>query len=169
MIEIRTLRVDDGFDDLISLSRTFFTEYEGHHKDFFKIADLKDEFILRYITGIQDNPNGDVIIALDGDRIVGYITFYIKTQSEHWRINKVGNISGLMVHPAYRRMGIASRMLSKAKQYFQKKAVMYFTVFTAVNNRDAITFYERNGLSPLHTTLIGEIGDHPDGTKPLSQ
>jgi ribosomal protein S18 acetylase RimI-like enzyme len=168
MIEIRSLSADDGFDELISLSHIFFTEYEGHHKDFFKIADLKDEDITNYINGIRDNPNGDVIIALDGDRTVGYISIYIKTQADHWQINKVGIISGLMVHPAYRRMGIASRLLSRAKQYFQKEAVRYFTVFTSVNNRDAITFYERSGLSPLHTTLIGETGGHPDGIKPLS-
>jgi len=34
MIEIRSLTLDDPFDDLISLSRQFFQEYQAHHKDF---------------------------------------------------------------------------------------------------------------------------------------
>ena len=156
MIEIRSLRNDDGFDDLISLSRAFFAEYETHHKDFFTIDDLRDEDILSYFSDLQDNKNGDVIIALDGNRIVGYITIYIKPQADFWHIKKVGDISGLMVHPAYRRMGIASQLFTRAKDYFKRASVKYFMAFTAVKNRDAITFYKRNGLSPLYTTLIGD-------------
>jgi ribosomal protein S18 acetylase RimI-like enzyme len=162
MIEIRSLRKDDGFDDLILLSHAFFAEYEAHHKDFFKIDDLKDEDIISYFTHCRDNQDGDVIIALDGNRVVGYITIYVKTQADYWHIKKVGYISGLMVHPAHRRMGIASRLLAKAVAYFKEASVKYFTVYTAVNNTDAVTFYERNGLSPLYTTLIGETGDPTD-------
>jgi len=159
MIEIRTLGKEDVFDDLISLSRLFFEEYQAHHKEFFKIDNLRDEDIIRYFTNIRDHENGDVIIALDGNRVVGYITLYIKTQAGYWTIKNVGEISGLMVHPAYRRRGIASQLLTKARAYFQNASVKYFNVYTAVNNRSAITFYERNGLYPLYTTLLGETQD----------
>ncbi len=162
MIEIRSLRKDDKFDDLISLSRAFFAEYEAHHTDFFTIDDLRDEDILSYFSHLQDNENGDVIIALDGDRIVGYITIYVKTQPDYWHIKKVGDISGLMVHPAYRRFGVASRLLTIAREYFMRASVKYFTVYTAANNRDAITFYEKNTLVPLYTTFIGETSDPTD-------
>jgi ribosomal protein S18 acetylase RimI-like enzyme len=118
-----------------------------------------EENIIGYFTNLQYNETGDVIIALDGDRIVGYISIYVKTQSYYWKVKKVGVISGLMVHPKFRRRGIARKLLSKAEKYFGRKSVKYYTVYTTVNNQNAITFYENNGLKPLHTTLIGEISD----------
>jgi len=40
MIEIRPLNKDDKLDDLISLPKEFFAEYEAHHEDFFAIDRL---------------------------------------------------------------------------------------------------------------------------------
>jgi ribosomal protein S18 acetylase RimI-like enzyme len=158
MIEIRSLREDDGVEDLITLSRIFFNEYQIHHKEFFKIDNLSDGDILGYFSKIRNKENGEVIVALDGDRIVGYITVYVRVQSDHWEVKKIGVISGLMVHPAYRRMGIATQLLAAAENIFKRGSVKHFTVYTAVNNQGAIKFYEKCGLAPLHTTLIGEIG-----------
>ena len=36
----------------------------------------------------------------------------------------------------------------------------YYTVFTAVENREGIAFYQYHGLIPLHTTMIGEAQDN---------
>jgi hypothetical protein len=41
MIEIRSLQKTDPFDDLVSLSREFFHEYEAYHKDFFQAKGVK--------------------------------------------------------------------------------------------------------------------------------
>ena len=42
--------------------------------------------------------------------------------------------------------------------FLQEKEVEYATVYTAVANQAAVKFYERNGMAPLHITLIGETG-----------
>ncbi len=159
MTEIRSLSKEDGYDVLISLSHLFFEEYQSHHEDFFKIDNLTDDDIISYFNRFRDIENADIIIALDDDQIVGYITIYVKTQETYWKVKRVGAISGLMVHPAYRRKGIATQLLIKALEFFQHASVKYFTVFTAVNNRGAIAFYEKNGLIPLYTTMIGETVD----------
>ena len=52
--------------------------------------------------------------------------------------------------------GTATRLLAEARAFFLRSGIKYFTVFTAVANQAAIKFYERNGMTPLHTTLIGE-------------
>ena len=156
MTEIRSLRKDDKLDDLISLSREFFEEYESHHEDFFKIDSLSDGDIIGYFSRWIDNDDGEIFIALTEGKIIGYITVYVRTQPNYWEIKRVGEISGLMVQKAYRRRGIAGQLLAKAKAFFEKKAVIYFTVYTAVGNRGAIEFYERSGLVPLYTTMMGE-------------
>ena len=141
MIEIRPLIINDNFKDLIALSRAFFEEYEAHHKDIFKIDKLRDEDIVDYFFRW---------IAND-------ITVYIKSQADYWKIKEVGNISGFMVHKAYRRKGIGRQMLAEAGLFFEKKGVKYFTAFTSVANYGALEFYEECGMTSLCTTMLGEV------------
>jgi len=155
MIQIRTLRQEDDFHDLIALSRAFFQEYEAYHEEFFKIEQLDEDSILDYFSHWLNHENGQIFIALAENRIVGYITVYVREQAAFWKVKRVGDISGLMVHKDFRRQGIASLLLTQARVFFAERAVKYFTLFTAVENKAAIAFYERNGLVPLHTTMIG--------------
>jgi ribosomal protein S18 acetylase RimI-like enzyme len=157
MIEIRILTIDDDFSDLIALSQDFFHEYETHHADFFKIADLEDEDVTGYFSSFCGHETRLAFIALDGERVVGYITAYVKEQATYWQVRQVGEISGLMVQEAYRRTGIAKKLLQAAKQYFESQGIRYYMVYTAVENHAAIDFYTKNGLAPLYTTFIGEV------------
>ena len=155
MLQIRALRQEDDLRDLIALSRNFFQECEGHHEDFFKIGQLNESSIVDYFSRWLDDESGDTFIALAGNRIVGYITVYVREQAAYWNVNQVGDISGLMVHKDYRRRGIASQLLAQARAFLTRNAVRYFTVYTAVENRAAIAFYEHSGLIPLYTTMLG--------------
>lgn len=157
MIEIRSLTADDALDDLISLSREFFEEYASHHEDFFSIDVLRDEQIVNYFSRLLAGVAADVIIAVADGRIVGYVTVYVREQPDYWNVKRVGDISGLMVQPAYRGQGIGRLLMDRAREFFERQGVRYFTVYTAVENRGAIEFYERCGLRPLYTTLLGEV------------
>ena len=95
MIHIRALRQDDDFHDLITLSKDFFHEYEAHREDFFKIEHLHDSDIVDYFSRWLDDENGKTFIALSENRIVGYITVYVREQAVYWKVKKVGDISGL--------------------------------------------------------------------------
>jgi ribosomal protein S18 acetylase RimI-like enzyme len=157
MIEIRPLTTDDSFDDLVALSKEFFHEYESYHKDFFEIDVLQDKNIIEYFVRGRDNENGKVLVAVDGNRIVGYITIYIMEQDDYWKIKKVGHVSGLMVQKEYRHRGIGAQLLAAAKSFFAERSVKYYTLFTSVENHTALDFYERSGLEALYVTMIGEI------------
>jgi len=155
MIYIRELRREDDLHDIITLSRDFFQEYEAYHQDFFKIDQLSDSDIVNYFSRWIENENGKAFIALAEDRLVGYITVYVHEQAPYWKVKKVGDISGLMVHRDHRRRGIANQLLAHARAFFAKHGVRYFTLFTATENKAGIAFYERNGLIHLHTTMLG--------------
>lgn len=156
MIEIRSLQKDDNLDDLISLSREFFQEYESHHEDFFRIDELGEDDIVGYFSQWIDNDDGETFMALTEGRVIGYITVYVQIQSDYWKVKKVGAISGLMVQRAYRRRGVARRLLAQARAFFEQRAVNCFTVYTAVGNQGAIEFYAQSGLEPLYTTMVGK-------------
>jgi len=158
METIRQLKPGDDLTELIALSREFFTEYEAHHETLFDIGDLEDDQITSYFSRTIDSDGDATFIALVDRRMVGYTTIHIRPQAAFYKIKEVGAISGLMVGRHYRRLGIATRLLARAKSFFEARGVKYFTVYTAVANRSALDFYQANGLVPLHTTLVGEIG-----------
>lgn len=98
MIQIRCLSEKDNLDDLIRLSKEFFKEYDMHHPDFFKISKIKDNDVKIYFKKTLGNAAEKTVVALDKDKIVAYITFYIKERLPMYKLKRVGHISGLMVN-----------------------------------------------------------------------
>jgi ribosomal protein S18 acetylase RimI-like enzyme len=157
MMRLRQLTPDDNLDDLIAISWDFFDEYSVHHKAFFQIDELTPQHIRDYFSRSVATDNGATFIATAQGRIVGYITVFVRTQEDFWKVKGVGSISGLMVSGDYRRRGIATGLLAKAVAYLRRRGIKYFTTYTAVANQAAVEFFERSGMMPLHTTFIGEI------------
>ncbi len=158
MTTIRRLQPESDMDALIALSHAFFAEYEAHHEEFFEIDTLHDTDIVSYFSKTLDADNAATFIAVQDARVVGYITVFNKAQPGYWKVKRVGDISGLMMHRDYRRQGIASALLSAAVSFVREHGVRYFTVYTAIANQTAIAFYEHNGMKPLYVTLLGETG-----------
>jgi ribosomal protein S18 acetylase RimI-like enzyme len=156
MVEYRPLVKTDDFTDLLSLSREFFNEYESYHKEFFKIDRLSDDDIIAYFSAFCDSESRRAFIALADNRIVGYITFYIRDQVDYWMVKSVGEVSGLMVDSRYRQRGIGRELMNHARKFFADHGIKYYTLYTSVENMDALAFYSKNGLVPLYSTLIGE-------------
>ncbi|MCK4871945.1 MAG: GNAT family N-acetyltransferase [Phycisphaerales bacterium] len=156
MISIRELQPEDDLTAILTLCKDFFSEYEGYHKEFFDTDDLSDADISGRFLQSMESDSSATIIALVDDAIVGYASVAVREQPRFYRIKKVGAVSGLMVAKEHRRQGIATRLLAEAKAYFQRNGIRYFTVYTAVANQAAITFYEQNGMAALHTAFIGE-------------
>jgi len=156
-MEVRELKKEDDLNALVQLSKDFFYEYESNHPYFFKINKLEDADITNYFLRFIDNADRKAFIAIAGDTIVGYISVLIQEQAGYWMINKVGHISGLMVHNKHRRKGTGRKLMQSAAEYFKQKKVKQYTLFTSVNNKCGIEFYEKCGLEKLFVTLMGEI------------
>lgn len=92
------------------------------------------------------NPLSLWIVALDGEQVVGYIG----SQT----VLGEADIMNVAVHPAYRRNGIAKRLLEQLREELhQTKDVYSLTLEVRVSNFEAICLY----------TLLGyrEVGRRP--------
>jgi len=158
-ITIRRLTPDDDLADLLALTRAFFHEYAAHHAAFFAVATVRDEDIVGRFERTARGDGGITIVALDDGRMVGYATVFALQQPPFYQVGTVGTISGLMVHRDYRRRGIATQLIRAAKAFFRESGVRYCTVYTAVANEAAIRLYKREGLVPLQTVMLGDLGD----------
>jgi GNAT superfamily N-acetyltransferase len=106
----------------------------------------------------MESAGSATIIALTDDVIVGYASLAVREQPRFYKVKRIGVVSGLMVAKEHRRKGIATRLFAQARAFCLRNDISYFTVFTAVANQAAVRFCERNGMTALHTTFIGEIG-----------
>lgn len=156
-MEIRELKKEDDLKALVQLSRDFFYEYESNHPYFFKIDKIEEADIISYFCRFIDNDDRKAFVAVEAGDIIGYITVLIQEQSGYWMIKKVGHISGLMVQKNHRRKGIGRKLLQSAVEYFRENGVKQYTLFTSVNNKSGIEFYQKCGLEKLFTTLMGEV------------
>jgi len=154
---IKELDSENSFSDLIELSKEFFYEYENNNRDFFGIDSIDEIDIGNYFNSFMGKETSKAYIAIIDDKIVGYITVYIKNQANYWIVKKVGDISGLMVNKNFRKNGIGSKLLKRAIEYLEQKDIKYYTVFTSVNNVNGITLYKKFGSKELCTTFYGRI------------
>ena len=157
MVTVRELRHDDDIDTVLTLCKDFFAEYEGHHKEFFETDNLSDADISgRFLESLESDSSATIVAFMD-DTIVGYASVAVREQPRFYKIKKVGAISAPMVAKEYRRKGIATQLLDVAGSFFRRNGIKYYTLYTAAANQAAIKLYERNGLTPLHNSFIGEV------------
>ncbi len=156
MVTIRELRPEDDLTAVLTLCKDFFAEYEQHHKEFFETDNLTDADISGRFLQSSESDDSATIIALVDDEFVGYASVVIREQPRFYKIKKVGAISALMVANEHRRKGIATQLLDGSRAFFRRHGIKYFTLYTAVANEGATRFYERNEMSPLHISFIGE-------------
>lgn len=163
MIDIGRLQPEDDLRDLLPLSRAFFAEY-ARHDPFFAIDALSDADISAFFGRTLHTEDGAAYVAHDAGAPVGFMVAFIREQGSMYAIKRVGNIAGLMVHPDYRRRGIASRLLAAVHAWLRAQGVAYVTLYTSVNNQAALSFYQRHGMRPLQTVLLGRVDAPPDST-----
>ena len=88
MIEIRELKKEDNFKDLFSLSKEFFREYQKHERKYFEINKLSQKNIIEFFKKTLNSPTEKCFIAIENQKIVGYISIHIKIRPSFYKIKK---------------------------------------------------------------------------------
>ena len=95
--------------------------------------------------------NGNAVIALDGDKFVGFC--YI----ERWGHGKFVANSGLIVHPDYRGLGIAKQIKHKVFQHSRNK-FPDAKIFSITTGMAVMKMNTELGYKPVH---FSELTDDP--------
>jgi len=125
MIDIRLVK-DSDLDSFLLLE-----------EECFKNPWYKEQLLYEF----HDNPVNKIYVALDGDKLVGFINYMITFNS--------ATISQIAVTEKYRKQGIATALFEKMVSTFIKSgddAVEFITLEVRESNDKALSFYKKMGF-----------------------
>ncbi|MAG39417.1 hypothetical protein CMI41_00400 [Candidatus Pacearchaeota archaeon] len=111
----------------------------------------------KYFEDAINDENGLVLVAVDGDNIIGYLIGGIKEAGDYRNIQNILEIGNTFVIEEYRRMGIGKEMVEKLLDFARLKGVGRSKVLVSSSNEAAIKFYKKMGLMEYDLVLEGDI------------
>jgi ribosomal protein S18 acetylase RimI-like enzyme len=120
-----------------------------------------------------------LLLARDGDRLVGYGLGYAMPVTGTWLADtwttgeRIGEIESLSVLPEYRGRGLGSRLMEQLHERLAEKGVRDFVLGALAGNADALRLYGRHGYRPTWLYLSrfeGRDGAaHSGSSRPLDR
>jgi len=110
-------------------------------------------FINEYLRPAMATENSLVLVALDGERVVGYSYSFIVDPHKLNKREKYGNIHDMLITAEYRRKGIATRMFSGITNWFHSNNINRIELDVMTRNQAASSFWEKLGFTDLNRTL----------------
>jgi ribosomal protein S18 acetylase RimI-like enzyme len=103
----------------------------------------------------------------DGEKLVGLLLAIVQIDAE--REEPVGYIHELLVHPAYRRLGVANHLLDAAERYFlDDQALPGLELVTSFDNDAALHLYRSRGYAISQARLSRRRTDSPPSSREKS-
>jgi ribosomal protein S18 acetylase RimI-like enzyme len=99
----------------------------------------KKDIIARY----KMYDNWDVLVAEENGRIAGWIGWTVKSTPE--RKGLYVYFAEIMVHPAFQRAGVATKLLNKAEEKVQEMKVSYIYCYIYESNRASRSLFDKMG------------------------
>ncbi len=149
MISIRKARIDE-VKKLQDLNDEAFANNPQYDPDL--VLDwAQSEKGKTYFTNVITNPNDLILVAEDGEKLVGYISASPKVIAH--RKSKYIEIDNLGIATAYRRKGIASMLMEKCLAWAKEQGYQKAYLLCYFKNTDAISFYKGDGFSEIDVSL----------------
>jgi ribosomal protein S18 acetylase RimI-like enzyme len=117
------------------------------------LAGFEEEQVQR----LMKSEDGLVLVALDGEKVVGYSLSEIKDPPRGLKREKFGYIYDTAVTAGYRRNGIGKKMFDEIIKWFQLKSIDRVELDIATKNQVALSFWEKQGLTEYTRKLYKQI------------
>jgi ribosomal protein S18 acetylase RimI-like enzyme len=119
--------------------------------------EYKDIYFNNVITKVN-NGKGRIIVAEDGDKLVGYIIGTIEEivgeDLFEFKPAKEGFITDIFVKEEYRRQGIAEKLMNMIIDFFEKEECDYVKLYTQASNHNAQNLYRKEGFSDYNKKMV---------------
>lgn len=98
---------------------------------------------------VIDKKEGQIIIAEDGDEIVGCIMAVLPKDNLIYAARPRGRVSDIYVKPDYRKKGIATELVNRALEFLKSKGAVAVEVNAPKGAKGLVELWEKAGLEPF--------------------
>ncbi|HEX7087717.1 MAG TPA: GNAT family N-acetyltransferase [Vicinamibacterales bacterium] len=131
--------------------------YGFDRRRFLPPGDHPEEGYATFLTSQLDDPDVLVLVAEDGDRVLGYV--YAGVEPMSWRElrDRAGFIHDLVVESPERRQGIATALLEAAIDWLRARGMPRVMLWTADANEAAQRLFARQGFRRTMLEMTREL------------
>jgi len=138
-----------------------FLEFILFHQDIDPIFTPRDDAVPGFeeelVRRLMKSPDGLVLVALDGEQVIGYSLSEIEEPPKGLKRDKYGYVHNIAVTAGYRRRGVAEKMLGEILKWFQSKNVERVELEITTRNQVAYSFWGKQGFTEYMRKLYRRI------------
>lgn len=131
------------FEDFHAALDPFFSRKEDGHIYFEKI-----------LSGLMKSNESLVLVAVNGDDVVGFSTASLKTYPPVYINESFGFIGSLSVKSGWRRKGIGEQMLGEMLDWFKSRNIERVELRVRVKNEEGYSFWKKHGFQDYEHYLF---------------
>jgi ribosomal protein S18 acetylase RimI-like enzyme len=106
---------------------------------------------------LMKSEDGLVLVASDGERVIGYSLSEIQGPLKGLKREKFGYIHDMAVTANYRRKGIGEKMFDAILKWFHTKGIDRVELELAARNQVACSFWEKHGFTDYMRKLYRQL------------
>jgi ribosomal protein S18 acetylase RimI-like enzyme len=114
-------------------------------------------FVENHLRRFMKSEDGLALVALDGEKIVGYALAEILPPSPGFKRDKYGEIDQLAVTASHRRTGIGEMLLGEIMKWFQSNNIDRVELQNTAKNPLANSFWQKQGFEIYQYTRFKKI------------
>lgn len=95
--------------------------------------------------------NSIFVIALRGQKIIGFIEGAIQKRQSYYKQKTIGRVLNFTVEKRFRGKGTGKRLFQKLLEWFKKKKVAYFELHALNDQKGLKRMYEKWGFLAVET------------------
>ena len=136
-------------------------EFMRFHQDIDPIFTLRDGalpgFVKHHLRRFMKSKDGAALVALDGERTVGFSLSEIKGPMEGYKLDRFGYVDILAITTSYRRRDVGEKMLAEIMKWFHSKNIVRVELEITTRNQLASSFWEKHGFTEYMRKLYRQI------------
>ncbi len=141
-----TSKISLSYEDPIPLYPTLEDMYRKAYASLQEYGHQDSDEIRIYLLRVIYNQEGKMIIARDGEEIVGFAAVECN--------GNVGEIWEIVIHPDYQGQGMGQQLFDYACEVLRSKGCSTLSLAVGENNQRARRFYEKQGFHFAGTSSI---------------
>ena len=143
---MRIIRAGPGHIEQARRIWVQFAEYHQRIDPYYWTVEGADALFGEYLLGRMADPDSMVMVAVDGERLVGYCLAHVHIRAPVFSEAEVGVLSDLAVDEERRGSGAGGMLVEAAMQWLRERGVRRVELRTSAKNDRAIEFYRKHGF-----------------------